>query len=163
MSPGSTIPARRRASLEERAAQLDALVEYFGPGGAMIGQASSQIRNFNESLNWQLAHFGYKCDFEVAPYEIHVGLLRNSDSSLRLSQLSESERFRFGIAFQVAVAILTGLRLVVIDRAEMLDSKSRRLLTGLFLQGDLDQAIVLATGDEASPPSVPLGVRFIDL
>ena len=78
-------------------------------------------------------------------------------------QLSESEGFRFGIAFQIALAVATGIRLVVIDRADLLDKERRRLFTRLLLQSDVDQAIVLSTGEELPPSSTPSEVKFVDL
>jgi hypothetical protein len=67
------------------------------------------------------------------------------------------------VAFQIALAIVTGLRFVVIDRADVLDKEKRKMLTGLLLNSELDQAIVLATRDEAPPLSVPKGVKFLSL
>jgi hypothetical protein len=80
-----------------------------------------------------------------------------------LSQLSESEQFRFGVVFQIVLAMVTGQRFVVIDRADVLDKERRRMLTSLLVRSDLDQAIVLATSDEPAPAIVPEGVRFISL
>jgi hypothetical protein len=80
-----------------------------------------------------------------------------------LSHLSESEQFRFGVAFQIALAMLTGVQSVVIDRADLLDTERRKMLTRLLVNSDFEQAIVLATG-EADPPSiVPKGVKFFRL
>ncbi|HEV2419895.1 MAG TPA: hypothetical protein VGX94_19030, partial [Terriglobia bacterium] len=72
-------------------------------------------------------------------------------------------RFRFSVAFQIALATATGIRFVVIDRADVLDRARRKILTGLLVNSDLDQAIVLATGEEPPPLVVPQGVRFCDL
>jgi hypothetical protein len=80
-----------------------------------------------------------------------------------LAQLSESERFRFSIAFQIALATVTGIRFVVIDRADVLDKERRKLFTGMLLHSDVDQAIVLATGEEPPPRAIPPGVKFFDL
>ncbi len=82
---------------------------------------------------------------------------------MRLTQLSESERFRFGVAFQIAVATLTGIRLVIIDSADILDTKRRKHLSGLLLQSELDQAIVLTTGAEQPSQAVPDDVKFFSL
>lgn len=80
-----------------------------------------------------------------------------------MKQLSESERFRFSIAFQLALSTTTGIRLLVIDRADVLDSGKRKLLTALLLSSDIEQAIVLATGEKGSPSQVPEGVKFLSL
>jgi len=70
-----------------------------------------------------------------------------------LKYLSESEQFRFGVAFKIALAIamVTGLQFVVIDRADVLGKEKRRMLTSLLLNSKFDQAIVLATSEEAPP------------
>jgi hypothetical protein len=74
--------------------------------------------------------------------------------------LSDSERLRFGVAFQVALAAVTGLRFVVIDRADMLDGPTRSLLYDVLSEAEIDQAIVFATGARV-PEEVPEGVKFI--
>jgi hypothetical protein len=61
------------------------------------------------------------------------------------------------------LATVTGVRFVLIDRADVLDKERRKLLTGLLLRSDIDQAIVLATGEESPPTAVPQGVKFFDL
>ncbi len=84
-------------------------------------------------------------------------------SALPLKQQSKSEQFRLGIAFQIAVAAVTGIRFTVIDSADILDKERRKMLTRLLLTSELDQAIVLATSEEAPPSTVPDGVKFLDL
>jgi hypothetical protein len=153
---------RERSSLEARIGLLDQLIEFFGPNGAMMEQAGNQMEPFKEKLNRQLAIFGYAYDMRLEPFEIRVSS-PGSGPELVLKQLSESERFRFGIAFQLALAAATEIRFVVIDRADVLDRARRKLLTALLLSSEIDQAIVLATGEEPAPASIPSGVRFFDL
>ena len=102
-----------------------------------------------------LSRLASACAESISSTDNHCGL--------SLEQLSESERFRFSIAFQLALATATGIRFLVIDRADVLDRARRKLLTGLLVNSDLDQAIVLATGEEPPPLAVPQGVRFWDL
>jgi hypothetical protein len=149
-------------NLERRVGLLDQLVEFLGPNGAMMEQAGSQMEPFKEKLNRQLAIFGYACNLTPEPFEIRVSS-SGGGLGLVLKQLSESERFRFGIAFQLALATATGFRFVVIDRADMLDTARRKALTALLLSSEIDQAIVLATGEEPPPLSIPRGVKFFDL
>jgi len=153
---------RERSSLEARIGLLDQLTEFFGPNGAMMEQAGSQMEPFKEKLNRQLAIFGYACNLRLEPFEIRVSSA-GGGPGLVLKQLSESERFRFGIAFQLALATATGMRFVVIDRADVLDRPRRKVLTALLLSGEIEQAIVLATGEDALPSIVPEGVKFFDL
>jgi DNA repair exonuclease SbcCD ATPase subunit len=154
---------REKASLETRIGLLAKLVEFFGPTGAMMVQASGRIGSFAESLSAHLAPFGCACNFTLDPFEIRVISPTDNHYGHSLKHLSESEQFRFSIAFQIALATATGIRFVVIDRADVLDRARRKLLTGLLVNSDLDQAIVLATGEEPPPLAVPQGVRFWDL
>lgn len=154
--------AREKSSLEARIALLDRLVEFLGPSGAMMAQASGRIASFTESLNMHLAAFGYACNFTLDPFEIRI-ISQDRHSGFSLKQLSESERFRFSIAFQLALATATGIRFAVVDRADVLDRARRRILTALLLSSEIGQAIVLATGEEPPPASIPAGVKFFDL
>ena len=152
-----------KSSLEARISLLDRLTEFFGPNCAMMGQAGSQMAAFTEALNRHLAAFGYTCNLSFEPLEIRVISSKDQRFDLPLKHLSESERFRFGVAFQISLAIVTGLRFVVIDRADVLDKEKRKMLTTLLLNSKLDQAIVLATSEEAPPLIVPQGVKFLSL
>jgi chromosome segregation ATPase len=152
-----------KSSLETKIGLLDRLTEFFGPTGAVMGKSCGRIGSFTEDLNRHLAAFGYTCNIALEPFEIRV--ISSNDDRLGFSQkhLSESERFRFSVAFQIALAIVTGLRFVVIDRADLLDKERRKTLTGLLVNSGLDQAIVLATSEEAPPSVVPQSVKFLSL
>lgn len=152
---------REKSNLERRVDLLERLVEFLGPNGAMMAQASSRIGSFAQSLNTHLAAFGYACNFTLDPFEIRIISSTDAHSGFFLKQLSESERFRFSIAFQLALAAATGTRFVVIDRADVLDRERRKLLTALLLSSNIEQAIVLATGDENAPLQVPERVKFL--
>ena len=154
---------RQNSALEAKIGLLDKLTEFFGPNGAMMRQSNGRIGSFTEDLNRHLAAFGYSCSIVLEPFEVRV--ISSSDARLGLSlkHLSESERFRFSAAFQIALAIVTGLRFVVIDRADVLDKDKRKLFSGLLMSSGLDQAIVLATSDEAPPSIVSQGVKFLNL
>jgi DNA repair exonuclease SbcCD ATPase subunit len=151
-----------KASLEARINSLGRLTEFFGPNGALMSRAGSRMQSFTEDLNRHLAAFGYTCNLALDPFEISVAC-KDSHCDLPLTQLSESEQLRFGAAFQIALAQATGSRFVVIDRADVLDRESRRMLASLLVNSSLDQAIVLATSEEAPPSGVPQGVKFISL
>jgi DNA repair exonuclease SbcCD ATPase subunit len=154
---------REKSSLETRIGLLDKLVEFLGPTGAMMVQASGRIGSFAESLSAHLAAFGYACNFTVDPFGIRITAAADNVSGLSLTQLSESERFRFGIAFQLALASVTGIRFVVIDGADVLDRSRRKLLTSMLVASELNQAVILAASEEAAPKAVPSGVKFVDM
>jgi hypothetical protein len=152
-----------KSGLETKIGLLDRLTEFFGPNGAMMGQAQDRMGSFTEDLNRHLAVFGHTCTIALDPFEIRVSGSKDNHFSLPLKHLSESEQFRFGVAFQISLAMVTSLRFVVIDRADLLDKEKRKMLTGLLLNSKLDQAIVLATSEEAPPPIMPQGVKFLSL
>jgi len=64
---------------------------------------------------------------------------------------------------RTALTIVTGIRFVVIDRADVLDKEKRKMLTTLLLNSKLDQAIVLTTSEEAPPLMVPQRAVFLTL
>jgi DNA repair exonuclease SbcCD ATPase subunit len=152
-----------KSKLETRLGLLDRLVEFFGTNGAVMTQASCQMGSFGERLRVHLAVFGYACKFSLDPFEIRVILALETHAGFSLQQLSESERFRFSIALQLALAAVTGIRFLVIDRADVLDKEKRKLLTALLSSSTIDQAIVFATAEEGTPPQVPEGVKFLSL
>jgi DNA repair exonuclease SbcCD ATPase subunit len=152
-----------KSTMEARIRLFDRLVEYLGPNAPTMGQVSGRIGSFTEDLNRHLAAFRYSCSIAFEPFDIRVSSSEENRTGLSLKHLSESERFRFGAAFQIALAIVTGLRFVVIDRADVLDKEKRKMLTGLLLNSGLDQAIILATSDEAPSLNVPKGVKFVSL
>lgn len=154
---------RERARLESRHLMLEKLSSSFGPNGPVVQTARDEIRLLSERVNQHLAAFGYVCRVSFEPYEIRVSSPKNAAHELSLRQLSESEQFRFGIALQVAVAMATGVGFVVIDRADALDTESRRMLTGLLMTSGLHQAIILATGEDVPSATLPEGVKFFDL
>ena len=154
---------REWGSLDARIRLLDKLVEFLGPTGAMMAQASGRIGSFASSLNMHLAAFGYTCNFTFDPFEIRVISSTDNYCGLSLKQLSGSEQFRFSIAFQIALATATGIRFIVIDRADVLDQERRKLLTVLLSDSGVEQAIVLATGEGSPPGLVPQGVKFFGL
>src|SRR5258708_19388733 len=108
--------------------------------------------SFTEELNRHLTVFGYTCNLALDPFEIRVSGSKDNHFNLALKHLSESEQFRFGVAFQISLAMITGLRFVVIDRADLLDKERKKMLTSFLLHSKLHQAIVLATSQEALPP-----------
>lgn len=71
--------------------------------------------------------------------------------------LSKSARFRVGIAFQYALAKMSGVRLLMIDECDMLDPQNRAQLTALLLriQPDFDNILIFSTTDHAIPSPIP--------
>lgn len=151
--------------LRAKADLLETLCHFFGPSGVRAKLAADRLVPFTGALNKSLGAFGYLASFTMEPYQFLITTpARMGQFTVR--QLSESERFRFGIAFQIAISKATGLNFVVIDRADMLDGDNRCLLTSMLMNSELDQAIVLSTSLDypvVVPANLPKDVKFVVL
>jgi DNA repair exonuclease SbcCD ATPase subunit len=148
----------KMAALKERSALLEKLVAYFGPAGVQATLLQEHVGAFTASMNEVLAGWGYHCSLTFEPnFFFGTKTERGSDMySWSLKTLSKSERYRFAIAFQVALAMHTGFRFVVIDETDMLDKEGRGGLMQKIIASDLDQAILVGT-DERDTISATMG------
>jgi len=156
----------QKAKLEQEKESLEKLVAYFGPSGDLKAKLiGGRLPGFVERMNQVLARFGFQCQFSLDPYDLQVGNLNAGEKhwARSLNQLSESEAYRFGIAFQVALAEATKVGFVIIDRADMLTASARNSLTGALLESGLDQVLILSTGEPLDElPEIP-GTAFYEL
>ncbi len=127
---------RRRA--EEKRQILEQLVEFFGPKGVRLQLIREKTDTFEQSLNRYLGPLGFTMEIQVEPWDIRA----KSRSGKRLSR---SERFRAGIALQIALAQWSGFRTVIIDNTEILPPPMRQTALAMLRDADLDQAIVIST------------------
>ena len=156
----------QKAKLEQEKGALEKLVSYFGPSGDLKAKLiGGRLPGFIERMNEVLARFGFQCQFSLDPYDLQVGNLNAGEKhwARSLKQLSESEAYRFGIAFQIALAEATGANFAIIDRSDMLTADARRELAGALLESGLEQAIVLCTSTDPLPAKAPEGVKFFQL
>jgi len=150
--------ADKKQWLTRKVLLAEKVIEAFGPCGpiraALVGD---RMAGFAGRLNETLGHFFFRCEVTLEPFEISV-------NGRVPRQLSESEAFRFSVAFQIALAEATGIGLVVIDRSDVLLPDVRRMLAHALLESKLDQAIVLvASGHDRITGEPPDGVRFFDI
>jgi hypothetical protein len=152
----------KKANLQIRGQKLDTLVAYFSDKGDLKKRLSgSKLPALEERINEVLARFGFGCHINLDPYEMTIETNR---VGLKPKQLSESQQFRFGVAFQIALAEATGVGFVVIDRSDILLPAVRAQLTEELLNSNLDQAIVMAASADATmPANLPDGVAFFNL
>jgi len=150
----------KKLAFEAQLETLATLLDFFGPNGIKATLVGDKIGPFTMAMNRSLNQFGYVAQFTLEPYSFSMAEA-DGGQWRSLQQLSESEAWRFGVAFQIALAMVTGLKFVVIDRADVLDANSRGVLTAMLLDSDLDQAIVLSTTDKAAPEELPDGVKFV--
>ncbi len=152
----------RAKRLVDHAAALDRLVAYFSDAGPLkAALVEGRLPAFLLRIQSVLERFGFEAGVGDG---FDITVRAESGHPLGLHQLSESQAFRFSIAFQIALAEATGVGLVVIDRADVLLPGVRSMLTDELLDSRLDQAFVLAASeDPALPEEFPEGVAFYNL
>lgn len=179
--------ARKKGELAKRVLAAEKVIEAFGPAGPIRAQlVGDGWGDFKIKLFTALAQFRFGLKIELEPYSIHIrqcwdaievlnvpgGELNgveinavNCGDWLTPRQLSESEAFRFSVAFQIALAEATGMNFVVIDRSDMLLVDLRSTLLEMLLNSKLDQAIVLVAGEPMrfDAGALPPETKLIDL
>lgn len=144
--------ARAQAqAMQLKLSKLEELVKYFGPGDTDIQAKllSEHVGGFQSSMNKVLASWGYECSLCFEPYVFGI---KRGDTTLSLNLLSGSEQHQFAIAFQVALAIHSGLLFAVVDASEIYDAAGRKQMFGALLNAGLDQVIVLGTDERNEVP-----------
>lgn len=156
---------RHREALEqfeaERAA-LDVLVEACGPKGVRSSLLSERVGEVQAKMNEWLAQltggeYGVALSWEKG---LGISVTANGRTT-PIHLLSQSEQKRVGIVLQAVLAHVSGLRWVLIDEADMLDSDNRAALASLLIElvkgGLIDQAVVLSTVGDVEPmdPGIP--------
>lgn len=135
-----------RDTANTRLTELQKLLDYFGPEGIKAKLIAERLDLFTERVNTVLAWWGYSLSFTIEPYELRIRELDAPHIVLSPSQLSESESYRLGIAFALAIAEWTGLKFLIADAADILDKQDKWNLAQALLESDMDQAILISTG-----------------
>jgi DNA repair exonuclease SbcCD ATPase subunit len=139
------------AAKEKEANLYDALAKALAPEGIPSRMLAQVLKPMNELLQLAAAY--------LFPGRT---LTLNQELGIELSGspfvvLSKSAKFRVGVAFQYALTRLAGVRLLLIDEADIMDPGNRMQLVKFLLavQKDFDNILVFATSDHADPSPVP--------
>jgi DNA repair exonuclease SbcCD ATPase subunit len=110
---------KERTQAETRLGELEKLLDYFGPHGIKAKLITERLGLFTDRVNAVLDWWGYSMEFSIEPYALKLTEVDPETGAagppLIPNQLSASERYRLGVAFGVAIADWTGLRLLVAD------------------------------------------------
>lgn len=152
----------QKEKLQEKQKDVQKLVEYFETE-VKAELLSSSVGSFTDSMNAVLAKWGYTCQLSIEPYVFAVVFLDGDHlpHPIALKFLSKSQRYRFAVAFQVALAIVTGFGFVVVDEADIFDSKGKAGLFQALNSGELEQAIVIGTDEREAVPSIEGAVFYM--
>jgi DNA repair exonuclease SbcCD ATPase subunit len=148
--------------LQKKAATLDSLVKYFDKDGVKKTLIEQYIGGFEDKLISVMDAWGYEASlsedlrFEVVTKRGYAGPVK---------ELSGAEDFIFNSAFQCAVSIASGIKLVVIDEVEKLGTDIRNFIYekvfSLIQEGILDQAILIGFSlDKTLPKPQAPGSKY---
>jgi exonuclease SbcC len=130
--------AAQRKELEQKKVHLENLCSFFGPEGIRVRLIEKNIAAFEGTVNAALSQYGFEFTFKANPWQI---LAKGRD----VNRLSRSERFRLGVALQVAIAKASGLDFVLVDNMEILTPQARVETLKLLKEAGIGQAILILT------------------
>jgi len=143
--------------------ELETLCEHFGPKGIKATLLQKHIGGFNESVNRVLNWWGYSATLSFEPYSFDVVTPETTPKTLPVKELSGSELFRFLVALQCAIAVYSKIKMVLIDRADILiDAHRGKLFAGvkhLLDTGLLEKAFIFVADKRREAPKQE-GVGF---
>lgn len=141
-----------RQRLESKREAADKVAKWAGPSGVQATMSGENLPAFVKTMDQTLARFGYSVAIFMEPYSIEILRIKDGHvTSIDPYLLSESEQYRFSVAFQVALAKVTGIGFVVLDRADVLVGDNRGTLIEALLKSGLDQVFVLASAADRVP------------
>jgi len=151
----------------QEVADLETLVEAFGPKGIVKNVLSDRITMFEDRVNETLEVLTdghYSIEISLDPdFEILVNFgEKDRLSRLPLYKLSRSEKMRVGLNLQAAICVITGFSLLVLDEAEMLAPRNKKLLSSFLRKmvlgkdAPIGQAIVVKTITEEDEDGRPV-------
>lgn len=139
------------------------LVALLAPKGQVYTDLiATKIEPFEKRLNAILEPMGYQMKIELDPFDIKAAKLGRKFTSARTNgRLASSARLRLALALQSAVAIHTGLGIVLLDDVDRIPSTHQARLAKSMLQA-LNAGVeqIIAFGmlsrnvDDFQPPKV---------
>lgn len=138
-----------RQGLVSNVERLEGLCATLGPSGIRVQALGSAMGTFEGAVNEFTKPYGWTVTFMLEPW----GVVANGRA---IETYSESEQYRIGVAIQLAIAMLSGLKFAIVDELDLLDEANRNLMAGMLLTCPLDQVIILAKREVGQPlPVLP--------
>lgn len=138
----------KQADLRVAVDRAEALCDLLGPNGISAKLLQGAVADFEEAMNAALERFGFRIGFTVEPWKVEIN---SGDGWLRYELLSDGQKIWTSVAFQLALAKVSGLDFCVIDRAEAVVGEHRAILTDLIMDAPVGQVLIAmakADGDE---------------
>jgi hypothetical protein len=129
---------------EAEVQRFEDLCALLGPSGARVPALEAAMGRFLAEINPITEHFGWTVRFSVDPWECLV-------NDRPVVSYSTSERYRIGIAIQMAIATISGLGFVIVDELDLLTRENRETMAKVLAFSPLEQVIILASREEDQP------------
>jgi DNA repair exonuclease SbcCD ATPase subunit len=155
--------AKAVAERDKLAAELtvaEALVDLLGPKGIRAKVLQDAVGDFEAAINSALAAFGFSLGINVDPWRVEV-CRPAMNGWVSFEMLSAGEQLWTGLAFQLALAALSGLDFCCLDAAEGVVGRRREILTGLVMGAPVGQVVVAMAKPEDEPAPVLPGLQVI--
>jgi len=140
--------------LEAKAKTLDELTKWFDKDGIKKTLIGQYIGGFQQKLYSVMTHWGYKAELSSDLSSFDVTTSRGYTGPVK--EISGAEEHIFKCAFQCAVSIAAGIKMVVIDEVEQLGEDIRQALYkavfDLIQDKQLDQAIMIGFSLDKTVP-----------
>jgi len=149
-----------KAKLDAKHALLEKLLVYFGPKGVQAKLLDEHVGGFQTSMNKVLANWGFEANLQFEPYQFGVRFAGH-ERLYTLKTISKSQKAMFAIAFQVALAKVSGLNFVVVDEADIFLDTNRSMLYRGLVAAQLDQVIVMQSDNRREIPKAPNSVFYM--
>lgn len=132
---------------------LNELLAFFGKEGLQRELLGAKIEPIEAELNGILEKWGMACTYEMPTLELRVRP-RPDSPFVPYQRLSDAEQIMVALAHQVVFSVLTGFRIVVLDRFEALDKSRQEALiqAALEVQDLVDHILLLGVSLRVTPP-----------
>jgi DNA repair exonuclease SbcCD ATPase subunit len=143
----------KRDKLSADVERLEALVTLLGPKGVRAAALQDAVADFEGAINAGLDGFGFKLAIQAEPWEVAIS--RDGVTFLPFELLSDGEKLWTGVAFQQALAAVTGLGFLAVDATETVVGLNRAMLTRVIMLSPVDQIVIaMAKGEGESLPEI---------
>lgn len=140
---------KEKQEAEADVERLERLCNILGPSGVRVKALQDALVGFLAGVNPFLAAWGWDLAFQADPWKAIV-------NGREAQTYSASERYRIGVALQIAIAKSSGLNFVVCDEFDVLDLEANQALGKMLVRAGLDQVFLLRTrSDKDELPNIP--------
>lgn len=152
----------RRGMLQTDVNEAEEWVKEFGPNGARATALQAALDDFHATINAALAPFRFQLAITVDPWEVRV----KTDAAggwLKFDNLSKGQRLWTGLAFQMALAAVSGLDFCVVDDVDGIVGRNLQVMTQLVMAVPIGQILIVKAQAADAPVPEMDGLQVLQL